>query len=96
MLAIHRADGVPIKADMARYGIGVAPRPLHRIAQVQAITAGRGVERLDRLHRELGYIGLVAAATDAVCHCDLLAVIELLRHRPHIGEEDQFGALHCG
>src|SRR6266567_5217830 len=94
VLAIHRADGVPIEADMARHGIGVTPRSLHRITEVQAIAARRGVERLDRLHRELGHIGLIAAAADAVGDRDLLAGTKFLGHRPHVGQEDQFGALH--
>src|SRR5215472_146635 len=72
VLAIHRADGVPVEADMARDGIGVAPGALHRIAQMQAITAGRGVERIDRLHRELCHPSLVAAAADTVGDCDRL------------------------
>src|SRR6516225_9301330 len=85
VLAIHRADRVPIEADMARHRVGVAPGALHRIAQMQAITAGRGVESIDRLHRELCHPSLVAAAADTVSDRDRLTRIELLRHVAHIG-----------
>src|SRR5947208_10496769 len=68
VLAVHRADRVPAEADMAGDGVGVAPRALHRVFEVQAVAAGRGVQRLDRLHRQLCHVSLVAPAADAVGH----------------------------
>src|SRR5438309_190806 len=75
VLAIHGPDRVPVEADMAGHRIGVAPSPLHRVAEMQAIAAGRSIERLDRLDGELGHPGLVAAAADAVGDRYLLARI---------------------
>src|SRR6202045_3121459 len=96
VLTVHGPDRVPVEADMPGYGVGIAPGPLHRVAEMQAIAAGRSVERLDRLDGELGHPGLVAAAADAVGDGDLLARIELLRHVTHVGQQDQFGALDRG
>src|SRR6266404_2277904 len=96
VLTVHGPDRVPVEADMAGHRIDVAPGPLYRVAEMQAIAAGRSVERLDRLDGELGDPGLVAAAADAVGDGDLLARIELLRHVAHISQEDQFGALDRG
>src|SRR5215472_7840407 len=95
VLAIHRPDRVPIEADMAGHGIGVTPRPLHRVAEMQAITASRGVERFDRLYRELGNPSLIAAAANAVGNCYLFTRVKFLRHVVHIRQQDQLGALNC-
>ena len=73
VLAVHRADRVPVQADVTRHRVGVAPGALHRVFEMQPIAAGRGVQRLDRLHRQLRRIGLVAPGADAVGDGDLLA-----------------------
>src|SRR5215467_1498617 len=39
VLAIHRADGIPIEADMASDGVDVAPGALHRVAEKEAVAA---------------------------------------------------------
>src|ERR1700733_11452487 len=87
VLTVHRADRVPIEADVPRHGVGVAPGALHRVRQQEPVAAGRRVERFDRLHREPGDISLVAAAADAVGDGDLLAGMELRGHVAHVGEE---------
>src|SRR5690242_17083932 len=88
VLAVHRADRVPIKADMPGDGVDVAPRTLHRVAKHQAIPARRGIERLHRLESELGCISLVAAAADAVGDRDLLAGAQFLHRIAQIGHKD--------
>src|SRR5712692_1908852 len=76
MLPVHRADRVPVEADMAADGVGVAPRALHRVVEMEAVAAGRRIERLDRLHREPRRISLVAPRADAVGDCDVLALAQ--------------------
>src|SRR5437016_2484137 len=93
MLPVHDADRVPIEAYMPRHGIGVAPGALHRVFEMQAVAAGRSIERLDRLHREPGHIGLVAAAADAIGNRDLLAGAQPAHRLAHIGQQDQLGRL---
>src|SRR5579863_1722487 len=66
VLAVHRADRVPVETDVARHRVGVAPGALHRVVEVEAGAAGGAVERLDRRDREPRRIGLVAADADAV------------------------------
>src|SRR5947208_10716373 len=83
MLTVHGPHCIPVEADVAGNSVGIAPSPLHRVAEMQAIAAGRSVERLDRLDCELRHPGLVAATTDAVGDCDLLTRIQLLRHVAH-------------
>ena len=37
VLAVHRADRVPVEADMAGDGVDVAPGALDRVAEMEAV-----------------------------------------------------------
>src|SRR3954453_12564200 len=69
-LAVHGADGIPVHADMAADGIGVAPCPLHGVGKIEAEPAGRCVQRFGGANGQCDRKGLAATADDAILDRD--------------------------
>ena len=72
VLPEHAAGGIPIEADVGGGGVRVAPAPLQRMVQEQALAAGGQEQRIDGLHEEPHAKRLVAAVAQPHVHADRL------------------------
>src|SRR5881392_2324837 len=81
-LAVHGADGIPIHADVAADGIGIAPGALHRIGEIEAEPAGRCVQRLGGANRKCDRKRLAAPADNAILDRDRPTVADRRRTIP--------------